>query len=56
MHLPTQLLHGPYQAPRLQIGARTYCLLRDCLVTITSWTDAPIPSKARSSAVQRAKP
>ena len=41
--LPTQLLHGPYQAPRLQVGARTHCLLRDCEVTVTSWTNAPIP-------------
>jgi len=43
MPLHTQLLHGPYHAPRLQVGARTYCLLRDYLVTITSWTDAHIP-------------
>jgi len=40
---PTQLLHGPYLPPRLQIGARTYCLLRDCLCVVTSWTDARIP-------------
>jgi len=42
MHLPTHLLHGPYQPPRLQVGAPTHCLLRDCLVVITSWTDARI--------------
>lgn len=37
-----QLLHGPYTPPRLQIGERTECLLRDRLVVVTSWTDAPI--------------
>lgn len=36
------LLHDPYQAPRLPVGARTLCLLRDCEVVITSWSDAPI--------------
>jgi len=37
-----QLLHGPYHPPALQVGDRAHCLLRDCQVTITTWTDAPI--------------
>jgi hypothetical protein len=37
-----QLLFGPYQAPRLRVGDRAMCLVRDCLVVITSWSDAPI--------------
>ncbi len=36
------LLHGPYQPPRLQVGKRALCHLRDALVVITSRTDAPI--------------
>src|SRR4051794_26450617 len=36
------LCHGPYHPPRLQVGERTLCLLRDCEVVITSWSDAPI--------------
>jgi hypothetical protein len=34
-------LHGPYRA--LAKGDRAFCLLRDCEVIITGWTDAPIP-------------
>jgi hypothetical protein len=37
-----ELLHGPYRPPGLKKGDRTTCLLRDCVVVITSWTDAPI--------------
>jgi len=37
------LLFGPYQAPDLGVGDRALCLFRDCQVTITSWTAAPIP-------------
>jgi hypothetical protein len=36
------LLHGPYDPPRLSVGDRAFCLLRDCDVVITSWTDARI--------------
>jgi len=36
------LLFGPYRPPALRIGDRVLCLLRDCQVTITSWTAAPI--------------
>jgi hypothetical protein len=39
----TELLHGPYLPPALQRGDRTTYLFRDAEVTITSWTDAPIP-------------
>jgi len=39
----TALLFGPYRTAGLQIGDRPLCLLRDCRVTITSWTAAPIP-------------
>jgi len=38
-----KLLHGPYRAPRLRVGDRATCLLRDCDVVVTSWSDAPIP-------------
>jgi hypothetical protein len=38
-----KLLHGPYRAPPLKRGDRAWCLLRDCVVVVTSWTDARIP-------------
>jgi hypothetical protein len=38
-----KLLFGPYQAPPLRRGDRAFCLLRNCDVVITSWTDARIP-------------
>jgi hypothetical protein len=38
-----RLLHCPYRPPRLVRGDRATCLLRDCTVVITAWTDAPIP-------------
>ena len=34
---------GPYKAPKLRKGDRAFCLARDCDVTVTGWTDAPIP-------------
>jgi hypothetical protein len=37
-----ELLGGPYRAPALRVGARATCLYRDCMVIITSWTDARI--------------
>jgi hypothetical protein len=38
-----RLLFGPYRPLPLARGSRAFCLLRDCPVIITSWTDAPIP-------------
>jgi hypothetical protein len=38
-----KLLFGPYKAPPLKRGDRAFCLVRDCEVIITSWTDALIP-------------
>jgi hypothetical protein len=38
-----KLMFGPYKAPPLRRGDRAFCLLRDCDVVITSWTDARIP-------------
>jgi hypothetical protein len=38
-----KLLFGPYQAPPLKRGDRTFCLFRDTTVAITAWTDAPLP-------------
>src|SRR5262249_3918133 len=38
-----KLLFGPYRAPPLKGGGRAFCLFRDCLVVVTSWTDARIP-------------
>ena len=37
-----KLLCGPYKAPPLKRGDSAVCLVRDCAVVITSWTDAPI--------------
>jgi hypothetical protein len=37
------LAHGPYRAPALKRGDRAFCLLRDCDVVVTGWSDAPIP-------------
>jgi hypothetical protein len=37
-----QLFHGPYVAPAVWKGDRAFCLLRDCTVVITGWTDARI--------------
>jgi len=36
------LLAGPYRPPPLKRGDRAFCLLRDCDVVVTSWTDARI--------------
>jgi hypothetical protein len=38
-----KLLFGPYRAPKLKLGDRATCLYRDTTVTVTSFTDAPIP-------------
>src|SRR5262245_9820977 len=35
-----KLLFGPYRAPPLKRGDRAFCLFRDCLVVVTSWTDS----------------
>ena len=37
-----RLLFGPYKAPALRRGDRAVCLVRDCDVVITGWTNAPI--------------
>jgi hypothetical protein len=37
------LLFGPYRPPALQVGDRATCLYKDCLVVVTSWTDAHRP-------------
>ena len=39
----TKLLFGPYYPPRLHVGDKATCLLRDGDVIITSWTAARIP-------------
>jgi hypothetical protein len=38
-----RLLHGPYAPPPLRKGDHAFCLLRDCVVVVTSWTAARIP-------------
>jgi len=38
-----KLLFGPYTAPPLRKGERTFCLFRDCPVVVAAWSDAPIP-------------
>ena len=37
-----KLLAGPYTPPKLHKGQRAFCLLRDCDVVITGWSDARI--------------
>jgi hypothetical protein len=38
-----KLLFGPYQAPPLRRGDRAFCLMRDCTVVITGWSNGRIP-------------
>jgi hypothetical protein len=38
-----KLVFGPYKAPALRRGDRAMCLVRDCPVVVSSWTDARIP-------------
>ena len=43
-HADRHALHfGPYRAPALKRGDRAFCLARDCLVVVTSWTGARLP-------------
>ena len=37
------LLFGPYRSPAYERGDRASCLVRDCDVVITGWTDARMP-------------
>jgi hypothetical protein len=34
------LLYGPYTPPRLQLGERAFCLVRDRLIVVTDWSEA----------------
>jgi hypothetical protein len=36
------VLRGTYTAPALRRGDRTDCLVRDCMMVVTTWSDAPI--------------
>lgn len=38
-----KLVFGPYRPQRLRRGDRLFCLLRDCDVIITGWSDGRIP-------------
>jgi hypothetical protein len=38
-----KLHFGPYRTPVLRVGDRVPCLVRDCDVVITGWTDGCIP-------------
>jgi hypothetical protein len=38
-----KLLFGPYKAPPLRRGARTFCLYRDAPVVVAAWSDARLP-------------
>jgi hypothetical protein len=38
-----QPLHTPYRATARRKGDRAFCLLRDCAVVTTSWTNPRIP-------------
>ncbi len=38
----SKLLFGPYKAPPLKRGDRTWCLYRDASVIVATWSDAPI--------------
>lgn len=37
-----RFLHGPYWPPAMKRGDRAFCLLRDCDVVITGWSDGRI--------------
>src|SRR5262245_57587741 len=39
----TRLLHGPYKAPPVHVGARVTCAYRDALCVVTSISNARIP-------------
>src|SRR5687768_7288798 len=41
--LAEHLLHGPYTPPPLRRWDRAYCLVRDCEVIITGWSDGLLP-------------
>jgi hypothetical protein len=52
-----RLLFGPYRQPRLKRGDRAACLLRDCEVIVTGWTDGPICwPRCRPVGVPRSQP
>jgi hypothetical protein len=52
-----KLLFGPYKAPPLKRGDWAFCLYRDCAVTITNWSDAPISwPRCRALHVRRSPP
>ena len=36
------ILHSSYTPPRLRKGDRISCLVRDCMLIVSGWTDAPI--------------
>ena len=36
------VLRGTYIPPALRRGDRTDCLVRDCMMVVTTWSDAPI--------------
>src|SRR5262245_50970880 len=38
-----RLLFGPYRSPRLRVGARAFCILRDCECVVTTLSDGRIP-------------
>ena len=38
-----QLLHGPYESPKVKLGAIVTCEYRDTDVVIAGWTDALFP-------------
>jgi hypothetical protein len=40
---PSRLRFGPYEAPDVKKGDRTFCLYRDANVVVTAWMDARIP-------------
>ena len=46
------VLGGTYTPPALRRGDRTDCLVRDCMVVVTTWSDAPISWPRGCPAVQ----
>jgi hypothetical protein len=46
------VLRGTYAQPALRHGDRTDCLVRDCTMVVTTWSDAPISWPRGCPAVQ----
>jgi hypothetical protein len=51
-----RLSQGPYASPKLAVGDRENCLVRDTLCVVTGWSDAPIPWPTGIPVGRRSRP